>query len=390
MMLKTLFNKMMFNKIVWGILWGGIVFMGHAYAFKTTAKQAFVYDLQSKQILFNKSGKSRMYPASMSKIMTAYVVFDAIKQGKISIDEKMYVSKKARKMGGSRMFLEVDTSVTVDELIKGLIIQSGNDAAVVLAEGLSGTEESFAKLMNQTAQKLGMNSTNFTNSTGWPDEQHYTTAWDLVILSDAIIRDFPEYYYLWAVKNYTYNNIKQGNRNPLLYVDIGVDGLKTGHTQASGYGLIASAIKDSRRIMFVLNGMRSKNERKEQGVALVREFLHNYRNILMVKGNEVLENAPLSMHYGKTLPLIPMQDIYVSQKVTNNNTNKILIEYKSPIITPVKMGDVIGRIIVQQVDRNEKPVSNIYYPLYAGENIPKNNLFGRIASFFMITLFGTP
>ncbi len=382
-MIKTLFAKM-------AIVLAGAVVAAQALAFKTTAKQAFVYDLQSKQILFNKSGTDLMFPASMTKIMTAYVVFDAIKQGKISPDDKMYVSKKAWKMGGSRMFLRVDTSVTVDELIQGLIIQSGNDAAVVLAEGISGTEENFSVLMNQTARKLGMKNSNFTNSTGWPDKNHYTTAWDLVILSDAIRRHFPEYYPLWAVKNYTYNNIKQGNRNPLLYVDIGVDGLKTGRTEASGYGLTASAVKGDRRIIFVLNGMRSKTNRKEQGIALVREFLFNYRNTLVVNAGEVLDQAPISMNYGKKIPLLSIDDIYVSKKVTNTNTHKVLIEYKSPVLAPVKQGDEVGKIIIQEVDKNDRPVQNTYYPLYAGADVKKNSLFGRVISFVLMTVFGTP
>lgn len=363
---------------------------GQAVAFKTTAKQAFVYDLQSKQILFNKSGKDLMYPASMTKIMTAYVIFDAIKQGKIELDDKMYVSEKAWKMGGSRMFLRVNTSVTVDKLLKGLIIQSGNDSAVVLAEGLSSTEENFAELMNQTAQRLGMKDTNFVNASGWPDENHYSTALDLVILSKAIIRDFPEYYYLWAVKNYTYNNITQGNRNPLLYMNIGVDGLKTGYMKASGYGLTASAIKGDRRIIFVLSGMRSKTERKQQGASLTREFLFNYRNTLIAKSDEILENAPVSMQYRTTVPLVAGTDIYVSQKITNNNKSKLLVEYKSPIIAPIKQGDKVGRIIVQEIDKNEKPVKNTNYPLYAGADVQKNGVFGRVVSFVLTTLFGTP
>lgn len=367
-----------------------LLFTGQAFAFKTTAKQAFVYDLQSQQILFNKSGKDLMYPASMTKIMTAYVIFDAIKQGKIALDDKMYISEKAWKMGGSRMFLRVDTSVSVDELLKGLIIQSGNDSAVVLAEGLRGTEENFAELMNQTAKRLGMKDTNFVNASGWFDKDHYSTAWDLVILSDAIIRDFPEYYYLWAVKNYTYNNIKQGNRNPLLYVNIGVDGLKTGYTKASGYGLIASAVKDDRRIIFVLNGLRSKTERKQQGISLTREFLFNYRNTLIAKSGEVLEQAPISMQYGKTVPLVAGTDIFVSQKITNTNISKVLVEYKSPIIAPVKQGDTIGRVIVQEIDKNSTPVQNIYYPLYAGADVEKNSIFGRVIGFVLTTLFGTP
>ena len=367
-----------------------LLFTGQVLAFKTTAKQAFVYDLQSQQILFNKSGKDLMYPASMTKIMTAYVIFDAIKQGKIALDDKMYISEKAWKMGGSRMFLRVDTSVSVDELLKGLIIQSGNDSAVVLAEGLRGTEENFAELMNQTAKRLGMKDTNFVNASGWFHKDHYSTAWDLVILSDAIIRDFPEYYYLWAVKNYTYNNIKQGNRNPLLYVNIGVDGLKTGYTKASGYGLIASAVKEDRRIIFVLNGLRSKTERKQQGISLTREFLFNYRNTLIAKSGEVLEQAPISMQYGKTVPLVAGTDIFVSQKITNTNISKVLVEYKSPIIAPVKQGDTIGRVIVQEIDKNSKPVQNIYYPLYAGADVEKNSIFGRVIGFVLTTLFGTP
>lgn len=364
--------------------------MGNVSALEIMAPQAFVYDMQSGQVLLNKQGMVKMYPASMTKIMTAYVIFDAIRHNTISMQDTFYISKKAFKMGGSRMFLEMDTNVSVDVLLKGLIIQSGNDSAVALAEGLAGTETAFANLMNATAKKLGMKNTHFTNSTGWPDTNHYTSAKDLVILSEAIIRDFPEHFYLWGQKNYTYNKIKQGNRNPLLYMNIGVDGLKTGHTEASGYGLTASALKNNRRVLFVLNGMVSKKRRKEESAKLVREFLYNYRNILAVKQGKVLDTAPVFMQYGVKLPLVSNTPIYMSQRTSNMNPLTVKIEYKSPIIPPLKSGDVVGRIIVQSLDKAGKNTTTIAYPLHAGADVSKNNIFDRVYSLVMTTVFGTP
>ena len=218
-----------------------VFLISKSYAIDTKAEQAVVMDFDTNEILFEKNSNLRTAPASMTKIMTVYAAFDRIKNSNLSINNECLVSAKAYKMGGSRTFLEIDDKVTIDELLKGIIIQSGNDASVALAECLAGTEEDFAKLMNVYAKRLGMNNTNFVNSSGWPKDDHYSTVFDLAILSNAIIRDFPNLYLYFSDKEFIYNDIKQPNRNKLLNSVQGADGLKTGFTKASGWGIAATA-----------------------------------------------------------------------------------------------------------------------------------------------------
>ena len=231
---------------------------------QTSAQQVFITDFETGQVLLEKNANSPMKPASMAKIMTIYIAFSRLAEGSLTLTDRFVISEKAWKMGGSRSFLDAGSSVTLEELLNGIIVQSGNDAAVALAEGISGTEDNFAAEMNIVAQKLGMNNTYFTNATGWPHPELVTTARDLNILAAALIKTFPkdrypDLYPVFAKKTYTHNKIKQGNRNPLLYgknaSTNGVDGLKTGYTQESGYGLVASALRGSQRVIMVLNGM---------------------------------------------------------------------------------------------------------------------------------------
>ena len=229
---------------------------------KTPAKQVIIYDHEVDEVLFEKNADQLMKPASMAKVMTSYIVFDRIKDKSLNMSDTFLVSDKAWRMGGSRSFLELNSNVTIKDLLLGLIVQSGNDAAVVLAEGISGDEEAFAREMNRYAKTLGMKDTYFTNSTGWPHPDLQTTSRDLVILTKRIIDDFPELYKLYQEKIFTYNKIKQSNRNPLLYTMNGADGLKTGHTNESGYGLIGSVKRNDRRVTIVINGLNSKKKRR--------------------------------------------------------------------------------------------------------------------------------
>ena len=222
----------------------------NAYANSTKAKQAILLDFNTGHILMEKAADTRMYPASMTKMMTAFMLFERLKNGSLSLEDSFSVSKKAWRKGGSKMFVEIDKQVKVEDLLRGIIIQSGNDATIVVAEGISGSEENFAIEMTKKARELGMLNTQFKNASGWPDDEHYTTARDLSILATAIIRDHPEYYHIYSEKSFKYNGIDQSNRNPLLYANIGADGLKTGHTEASGYGLTASAINGDQAFNF--------------------------------------------------------------------------------------------------------------------------------------------
>ena len=232
-----------------------------ASAMETAAKQAYILDTETGAVLLEKDAATPTPPASLSKLMTIYMAFELLENGELSLDDKFVVSRKAWRMGGSKMFVEVDKQVRVEDLLRGIIVQSGNDACIVLAEGLSGSESAFADAMNRKMRELGLVDSHLVNSTGWPADSHLMSPRDLAVLAQRIIEEFPKYYPYFAEKSFRYNKIKQGNRNPLLYRDTGADGLKTGHTRAAGYGLVASAIRDGRRVVMVLTGMKSARTR---------------------------------------------------------------------------------------------------------------------------------
>ena len=228
-------------------LFMGFFFIKNSFALETNAKQALLYDQETKTIIFEKNADDLMSPSSMSKIMTIYLLFKKMKEGDVKLDDKFKVSKKAWKKGGSRMFLNLNSFVTVEDLIRGIIVQSGNDACITLAEGISGSEDEFVYEMNLLAEEIGLKDSTFKNSTGWPDADHLMTARDLLTLAERTIQDFPEYYHYYTEREFEYNKIKQFNRNPLIFSDLNADGLKTGHTSLGGYGLVASVEKKNRR-----------------------------------------------------------------------------------------------------------------------------------------------
>ncbi|HYH18896.1 MAG TPA: D-alanyl-D-alanine carboxypeptidase family protein, partial [Azospirillum sp.] len=247
----------------------GGVLPARAATIETIAKQAILLDMTSSTVLFEKNADQRMPPSSMSKVMTMYMVFEALKSGRLSLEHTLPVSERAWRMQGSKMFVELHNMIKIDDLIKGVIVQSGNDACIVLAEGLAGSEPAFAEQMNKKAKEIGLTATNLTNATGWPDPNHYVTARDLAILAERLIKDFPEYYHYYSIRDFQYHGIKQGNRNPLLYRGIGADGLKTGHTDAAGYGLTGSAEREGRRLILVVNGLPSMQARADESARLI-------------------------------------------------------------------------------------------------------------------------
>ena len=302
-------------------------------------------DFNSGAVVAGYKENERFEPASLTKIMTAYLTFEAIQNRYLKLDQSLPVSEKAWKIEGSKMFIEPNRPVTVDELLHGLIIQSGNDASITLAEGIAGSEEQFADLMNKKAAKLGMKNTHYVNSTGLPDTQHYTTAFDLAILASALIRDFPlDYKRLYSVKEYTYNKIKQPNRNRLLWLDANVDGMKTGHTESAGYCLIASSKRSDTRLISVVLGAVSETSRAIESQKLLNygfQFFETtlvYRqgqpiNALRVwKGNEKLVNAALA------------QDLYLALPKGDYARVKANMTSQQPLIAPVKAKQVVGKI----------------------------------------------
>ena len=262
-------------------------------AIETPAEQAILYDYETKSVLFEKNSDELMSPSSMSKIMTIYYLFKKIKDGEISIDDEFEVSKKAWKKGGSKMFVNLKSMVRVEDLIRGIIVQSGNDACIVVAEGISGSEKIFADELNELANEIGLENSNFTNSTGWPDKKHLMTVNDLLKLTVRTIEDFPDLYRYYSEKEFTYNNIKQLNRNPLLFRPIGSDGLKTGHTSLGGYGLVATVKNKDRRLILVLNGLKSSAQRSKESERLMKIGFNQFKSIKVAIKTKELGEIPI-------------------------------------------------------------------------------------------------
>lgn len=324
----------------------------------TAAEQAIMIDYETGMVLFEKNADQKMPTSSMSKVLTMYVVFDALKSGRISLDTEFTVSEKAWRKGGSKMFVEAGDSVKVEDLIRGVIVQSGNDATIVLAEGLAGTEDAFANALNSTARRLGMANSHFANASGWPDPDHYSTARDLATLALATIRDFPDYYHYYGEHEFTYNNIKQPNRNPLLYRNIGADGIKTGHTEVGGYGLMASGTRGGRRVVLIVNGLKDEKARAQEGSRLLDWGLRGFENVSLFSSGETVEYAPVVMGEAEQVPLAVQQDVKITVPIAVRNDLEVHVEYESPLIAPIEKGQKVGtlKIAVPRVEDIEVPL----------------------------------
>ncbi len=340
----------------------------------TAAKQAFLIDTATGTTLFAKDADTPMPTSSMSKMLTMYLVFEAIKDGKLSLNDELPVSEHAWKQEGSRMFLNVGQKAKVDDLIRGVIIQSGNDAAVVLAESLgSGSESAFAEMMNAKAAQLGMKNSHFMNATGMPDPQHYASARDLAIVAEALIHDFPQDYHYFSEIDFTYNGIKQGNRNPLLYHHMNVDGLKTGHTDIGGYGLTASAMRDGRRMVLVLNGMKGMQERADESAKLLDWGYREYGLYTVAKAGQKFADAKVWLGVAPSVPLFAAADSAVTLPRSARAGLKVVTVFDEPITAPVVKGQEIGKLVMTAPGMDEKTV-----PLVAGADVGQIGLLHRI------------
>ena len=337
------------------------------------AKSYLVIDATTGKELAGLDPDARLPPASLTKIMTAYVVFSALREGQIRLDEKVTVSEKAWRMEGSRMFIEVGKQVPVETLLLGLIVQSGNDASVALAEYVAGSESVFAELMNQYAQSLGMLSTNFVNSTGWPDENHYTTARDLATLARAMINDFPDYYQWYAVKEFTFNDIRQPNRNKLLWRDSTVDGLKTGHTEAAGYCLVASASRDDMRVISVVMGTSSEKSRADGSQALINYAFRFFETRqLFAAGDEVTE-ARIWKSANETSALGVLEDLWITIPRGSYDELESTLDIPAILEAPVSAGQPLAALKVSL--RGETVVEE---PLRALADNPSGSIWQRM------------
>lgn len=359
-----------------------------AYAIElpdTLAQEAYIMDYDTGTTLYDKKGDERMPTSSMSKVLTMIVVFDAMKAGKLSMDQTLPVSEKAWRMQGSKMWVDINSQAKVEDLIQGVIVQSGNDACIVLAEGVAGSEDNFAGLMNDKAKEIGMTNSHFVNSSGWPDENHYSTPRDLALMAKYLIQNDGEFYKYYSQKEFTYNNITQGNRNPLLYANLGADGVKTGHTEIAGYGLIGSAVRDGRRVIMVINGTKSMQERADEAKKLIEWALVSFKNVNAAKKGTVYAEAPVILGTAKSVPLTVTEDMKMTLPFKDASGVKMQASYPAPLKAPVKAGDVVGKLTIQV---GSLPAQEV--PLVAAADVAEAPFFQAALEKLMIHAVGTP
>lgn len=354
-----------------------IIAVSNASAIETKAKSAILMDYDTGAYLYAKDAQKMVPPASMSKLMTVYVLFSKLKDGSLSLEDTFTVSENAWRKGGaasggSTMFLEIGSKVKVEDLIKGILIQSGNDACIVVAENIAGSEEDFVAEMDKYAKKLGMKNSSFANSTGLPHPYHRMSMEDLAILARHIIKEFPEYYSIFSIKEFTYNNIKQGNRNPLLYSMSNADGLKTGHTEEAGFSLTASAKKGDRRLIEVMAGMSSNKERSEEAEKLMSWGFREFNNYEVLKAGQKIAKVPVWYGVEKSVELVVPNTVVRTIKKNKASKTKIIAEYDKPVKAPIKKGDKLGFV---KIEISGQP--DVKIPLIANKDVAQLGFLGR-------------
>jgi D-alanyl-D-alanine carboxypeptidase (penicillin-binding protein 5/6) len=343
----------------------------------TNAPYAYILDGDTGMPLYSKRGDEPFIPASMSKLMLYYIVFERIRDGRLKLEDEFTVSEHAWRTGGagtdgSTMFLPLGSKVSVENLLRGAIVVSGNDACIVLAEGIAGSEAAFAREATARARELGMMNSTFTNATGLDDPDHRMSAHDIALISYRIITDFPQFYPMFSESSFTWNRITQPNRNPLLKEMDGADGVKTGHLAAAGYGLVGSAVRDGERRIVVLQGLTSETERRKEGPRVMRAAFVDFRSSSVVgKGTQVAE-AEVWLGEKKTVPLVAAQDVSVGLHVAALKQLKSTVVYKGPLLAPVKEGDIVGELLIGAPGMTE-----IRVPVAAGASVNKLGLIGR-------------
>jgi D-alanyl-D-alanine carboxypeptidase (penicillin-binding protein 5/6) len=365
------------SAVLFFLLAGMAVLPRPAAALETSAEFAMLMDYDTGAVLWGKNVDEQMYPSSMSKLMTLEMLFNAIREGTVSLDDEFRISEYAWRVGGaasgsSTMFADLNSNVPVDAILHSIIIQSGNDACIATAEALSGSESAFAEAMNERAKELGMNNSHFVNSTGWPHPEHVTTPYDLGLLARHLIKDFPEYYPIFRQTEFTWNGIRQANRNPGLYLDPTIDGLKTGHTQAAGYGLVASAKRGDQRLILVINGLPSEKARADETVKLIDWGLRSFKKYKLFDAGAVVDTAPVWQGTYDEVPLVSTSDIQVIISPQQRKDMKVSVVYQAPVAAPVALGQEIGKL---RVEVPGAPAQE--YPLVAGGAVERKGIFGR-------------
>ncbi|HWA44085.1 MAG TPA: D-alanyl-D-alanine carboxypeptidase family protein [Hypericibacter adhaerens] len=340
----------------------------------TTATEAYVLDYETGAVLLDKNAETRIQPASLSKLMTVYLLFEALKKGEVKLDDTFPVSKEAWALNeGSTMFVGIGDRIRVEDLIRGIVVQSGNDACLVVAEGLAGTEQAFVEKMNAKAKELGLNDSQFDNPHGLEDEKQLMTAHDVAWLAHHLIADFPEYYHYFSEKEFVFNGIKQGNRNPLLYKDPTVDGLKTGHLSISGYSVAVSAKRDGRRVIVVLIGTHSMQERSDESAKVLDWAYREFDNYTVAKAGSVLADAPVWLGQEATVPLAVGKDLLVTLPRAAHDKLTAKAVFEGPIPAPIAAGQEVGKVVISAPGMTDMEV-----PLVAGKEVPKLGFFGRM------------
>jgi D-alanyl-D-alanine carboxypeptidase (penicillin-binding protein 5/6) len=349
-----------------------------AAAFETSARAAYVLDQTTNTVLLSKNADEALPPASMSKLMTLYVAFEAVRDGRLMLDDRLPVSQHAMSYGGSTMFLDTTDRVRVEDLLRGIIVLSGNDACAVIAEALSpdGTEAGFARFMTERSRKLGMTRSVFTNSNGWPQPGHVMSVRDLAILADRIISDFPEFYSMFAETDFAFDGRAPSNtlnRNPLLGLGIGADGLKTGHTSEAGYGLVGSASQGERRVIFVISGLDSSKARAEEAEALVNWSFRNFVEKTIARAGQPIAQAPVWMGSQPSVNLVAAQDLRVLLPVLAAEKVDAEVVYVGPIQAPFEQGRALAELVVKPANQPE-----IRLPLVAQSSVGTAGFLGRL------------
>ncbi len=364
-----------------GLLAGGPA--ARAEAYETAAHAAILIDLQSGQELYAKNADVPLHPASMSKLMTVLMVFERLADGSLSLDDTLPVSEKAWRKGGSKMFVDLGSRVRVEDLLHGIIVQSGNDACIVVAEALGGTEEAFAEQMTKRGRELGLTHSVFKNASGWPDPDHLMSARDLATLATIIIKQYPQYYKIFGQKEFIYNNIRQHARNPLLYQDIGADGLKTGHTEEAGYGLTASAVRDGRRLVMVLAGLPRPGDRAREAAGLLDYGYRNFKNYQLFARGDAVEQADVWLGSAGSVPLLVQEDVWVSLTADGRRDLRVKVVYDGPIPAPIADGSQVAELEITAPGLEPRRI-----PLIAGDTVQAASMFGRVTSALGYLIWG--
>ena len=380
-LLNSFFKTFYFKKQKLYFIFILILYSSVAHSFSSNSRYALLIDFETDQILYEKNSKTKIYPASMSKLMTLYVLFDYLDNNIVTLDEKIFISENAWRKGGavsdsSTMFAEVSSYISIENIIRGIIVHSGNDACIAAAEALSGSEELFADEMNFYANKLGLKNSNFKNSTGLHNKDHFSTAYDMIILAKSIIRDFPHFYYYFSEKDFTWNGIFQPNRNNLLN-NLGIDGLKTGKTNESGYSMIVSSKKDNLRLIGIIGGLDTVEKRTTEMRKLINYGQKSFKKYSLFKKSEIIDSIAVWDGNKDKLDLLLSEDIELILNIKAKRKLNIKYIYNEPVFAPVEKNQIMGKLIIFNDDK-EIFQSN----LISGNNIERKNFFGRTLNKF--------